>query len=239
MTYVLVAAIVALGAAAQAASGFGLALLAVPLLALLLDAKTAVVTTGVVSLGLQLTVALRDHGSIRRSTIVTMTIAALIGMPVGLLILERVDDRTLTIAIGVTVLAFTLLLARGTPVPAGTATDAAAGFPSGLISTSTGTSGPPLVIALHAREMTPVRFRATLAAQFLIQGTISVVAFALVGRITTEVGLLALAGVPGLALGWLVGNRVFAKLDHDRFRRVVLAMLALSGVASLLGALAD
>jgi uncharacterized membrane protein YfcA len=239
MTYVLAALIVALGAAAQAASGFGFALLAVPLLALLLGAKTAVVTTGVMSLGLQLTIALRDHGSIRRPTVVTMTIAALAGMPVGLFILERVDDRTLTIAIAVTVLMFTLLLARGALVPAGTATDAAAGFTSGLISTSTGTSGPPLVIALHAREMTPVTFRATLAAQFLIQGTISVVAFALVGRITGEVGLLALAGVPGLALGWLAGNRVFARLDHDRFRRVVLAMLAVSGLASLLGALAD
>jgi uncharacterized membrane protein YfcA len=238
MTYLLVALIVALGAAAQAASGFGFALLAVPLLALLLGAKTAVVTTGVVSLGLQLTMALRDHGSIRRPTVVTMTIAALAGMPLGLFVLENVDERTLTLAIAVTVLAFTGLLARGVRVPAGIATDAAAGFTSGIISTSTGTSGPPLVIALHAREMTPLTFRATLAAQFLIQGTISVVAFAVVGRITDEVGLLALAGIPGLALGWFAGNRVFARLDPDRFRRVVLVMLALSGVASLLGALA-
>jgi uncharacterized membrane protein YfcA len=239
VTYLLVALIVALGAAAQAASGFGFALLAVPLLALLLGAKTAVVTAGVVSLGLQLTMALRDHGSIRRPTVVTMTIAALAGMPLGLFILERVEDRTLTIAIAVTVLIFTLLLARGARVPAGTAIDAAAGFTSGIISTSTGTSGPPLVIALHAREMTPLMFRATLAAQFLIQGTISVVAFALVGRITAEVGRLALAGLPGLALGWLAGDRIFARLDHDRFRRVVLVMLAISGLASFLGAVAD
>jgi uncharacterized membrane protein YfcA len=239
VTFLLVALIVALGAAAQAASGFGFALLAVPLLALILGAKTAVVTAGVVSLGLQLTMALRDHGSIRRPTVVTMTIAALAGMPLGLFILERVEDRTLTIAIAATVLTFTLLLARGARVPAGTAIDAAAGFTSGIISTSTGTSGPPLVIALHAREMTPLTFRATLAAQFLIQGTISVVAFALVGRITVEVGRLALAGLPGLALGWLAGDRIFARLDHDRFRRVVLVMLAISGLASFLGAVAD
>ena len=38
--------------------------------------------------------------------------------------------------------------------------------------------------------MRPVAFRATLAALFLIQGTTSVVAFALVGRLTAEVGRL-------------------------------------------------
>lgn len=231
--------VVALGAAAQAASGFGFALLAVPLLAVLVGAKTAVVTTAVVSLGLQLTMALRDHTAIRRPTIVTMTIAALVGMPLGLLVLDRVDEQTLTVAIAVTVLGFTLLLARGVRVPAGVTTDAVAGFASGTISTSTGTSGPPLVIALHARRLTPVAFRATLAAQFLIQGTISVVAFALVGRVTAEVARLTLAGLPGLAIGWLAGQYVFSRLEPQRFRRVVLAMLAISALVSLVGALAD
>jgi uncharacterized protein len=239
MTYVLAGLIVALGAAAQAASGFGFALLAVPLLAILVGAKTAVVMTAVVSLGLQLTMALRDHAAIRRPTIVTMTIAALVGMPLGLLVLDHVNEQTLTVAIAVTVLGFTLLLARSVRVPAGVTTDAVAGFASGTISTSTGTSGPPLVIALHAREMVPVAFRATLAAQFLIQGTISVVAFALVGRVTSEIGRLTLASLPGLAVGWLTGQYVFSRLDPGRFRRVVLAMLAISALASLLGAVAD
>jgi uncharacterized membrane protein YfcA len=168
-----------------------------------------------------------------------MTVAALAGMPLGLFILERANDRALTVAIAISVLAFTLLLAREAIVPAGTPTDAAAGFVSGMISTSTGTSGPPLVIALHAREMTPRSFRATLAAQFLIQGAVSVAAFAVVGRLTPEVGRLSLAALPGLAIGWLAGDRIFARLDNDRFRRVVLAMLAASGLASLVGALVD
>ena len=214
-------------------------MLAVPLLALLVGAKTAVVTTGVVSIALQLTMALRDHTAIRRPTVVTATIAGIAGMPLGLLVLDHVDDRSLTIAIAVTVLGFTLALARGVRVPAGVVTDAAAGFASGTLSTSTGTSGPPLVIALHAREMAPVEFRTTLAAQFLIQGAISAIAFALAGRVTGEVGRLTLVGLPGLAIGWLIGQTIFARLDQGRFRRLVLVMLALSGLASLVGALAE
>jgi hypothetical protein len=239
VTYVLVALVMALSAAAQAASGFGYALLAVPLLALLMNAKTAVVTTGVVGLFLQSTMALRDHRSIQRASIVAASIGAFVGMPIGLLILDRVDERTLTVAIALTVLGFTAALASGMRVPPGTGTDTVAGLASGTLSTSTGTSGPPLVIAFHAREMTPVAFRATLAAQFLIQGAASVVAFAVAGRVTAEVGWLALAGIPGLALGWMLGQRVFTRLDQPRFRQLVLAMLALSGLASLIGALAE
>jgi uncharacterized membrane protein YfcA len=239
MTYVLVALVVGLGAAAQAASGFGFALLAVPLLALLVGAKTAVVTTGVVGLALQFAMTLRSHTAVRRPTVVAATLAGLAGMPIGLLILDRADERTLTVVIAATVLAFTLALARGVRVPVGAATDAVAGFASGTLATSTGTSGGPLVIALHAREMPPVAFRATLAAQFTIQGAISVIAFALAGRITGEIGRLALAGLPALALGWLAGERIFARLDHDRFRRVVLVMLALSALAAVVGALAE
>lgn len=239
MTYVLVALVVGLGAAAQSASGFGFALLTVPLLALLLGAKTAVVTTAVVAVALQVAMTTRDHDAIHRPTVAAATAGALAGMPLGLLILDRVDERALTVAIAITVLLFTVALARGIGAPAGTATDAVAGFASGTLSTSTGTSGPPLVIAMHARELPPIAFRATLAAQFLIQGTISVIAFALTGRVTGEIGLLALAGLPGLGLGWLAGQRIFARLDQDRFRRVVLAMLALSALASLAGALLD
>jgi uncharacterized protein len=63
------------------------------------------------------------------------------------------------------------------------------------------------------------------------------VAFALVGRVTAEVGRLTLAGLPGLALGWLLGQRIFTRLDPTRFRRLVLTVLALSALAALVGAL--
>lgn len=79
------------------------------------------------------------------------------------------------------------------------------------ISTSRGTNGQPLVIALHGTGLSPVAFRATLAMAFLIQGTMS--------------------------LGWLAGQRLFGHLDPERFGRVVLVMLACSGVLTLVSAL--
>ena len=51
-----------------------------------------------------------------------------------------------------------------------------AGFTGGILSTSTGTSGPPIVIALSAKQLEPAVFRATISAIFLVQGSAALVA---------------------------------------------------------------
>jgi uncharacterized protein len=158
-------------------------------------------------------------------------------MPLGLLVLVLADDRFLTFAIAVAVIAFSLLLWRGARVPAGRGTDVAAGFTAGILSTSTGTSGPPIVIALSAKQLEPAVFRATISAIFLVQGAAALVAFALGGQITRDAVAVALAGLPGVIVGSIVGERGFRRLDTPTFRRVVLGMLFVSGVVALFGAL--
>jgi uncharacterized membrane protein YfcA len=229
----LIAAVFALAATAQAASGFGFALLAVPLLSLLVDTKAGVVGVSIVGLGLAAVMAARDRGHVDFSTVRLVVVAALVGMPLGLLIIGRADDATLSILIGIVVLCFTLLLWRGMKVPDRPASALGAGLASGLLSTSTGTSGPPLVIALHGRGLSPVVFRATLAMTFLVQGTLSLLGFAVTGHVTRDAVLVAAVGVPGTAAGWSAGQRIFERLNHERFRGVVLALLAFSGALTL------
>jgi uncharacterized protein len=232
-----IAAIFALAAAAQAASGFGFALLAVPLLSFLVDAKAGVVGASVVGLGLVALMAARDHRHADRRAVGRAVTAAIVGMPLGLLIIGRVDDASLRTLIAAVVLCFTVLLWRGLRLPDRPLTDVGAGLVSGVLSTSTGTSGPPLVIAFHGKGLSPVVFRATLAMAFLIQGTVSLGGFAVTGHLTHDALVVAAAGVPGTALGWLAGQRLFERLDPERFGRVVLVMLACSGVLTLVSAL--
>jgi uncharacterized membrane protein YfcA len=160
-------------------------------------------------------------------------------MPLGLLVLERADERTLTLCIAVAVIAFALLLWRGLRLPERPATDAVAGFTAGILSTSTGTSGPPIVIALSTKDLLPAQFRSTISTIFLIQGAVSLIGFAAVGRITSDALSVALAAIPGVVVGSIVGERGFRRLDRERFRRVVLAMLLISGVVALIAALAS
>ena len=229
--------VVALAAAAQAVSGFGFALIGTPLVAVLVGPKEAVVGLTMIGLVLVAQLSLRGRGHVDRSTVLVVTVAAIAGMPLGLLVLTHADDRVLTVAIAVAVIGFSLLLWRGARVPAGRGTDVAAGFTAGILSTSTGTSGPPIVIALSSKQLEPAVFRATISAIFLVQGAAALVAFALGGHFTRDSVLVALAGLPGVIVGSLVGERGFRRLDAPTFHRVVLGMLFLSGVVALFGAL--
>ncbi len=229
--------VVAIAAAAQAVSGFGFALIGTPLVAVLVGPKEAVVGLTMIGLVLVAQLSLRGRGHVDRPTVGVVTAAAIVGMPLGLVVLLLADDRVLTVVIAIAVIAFSLLLWRGARVPPGRGTDATAGFTAGILSTSTGTSGPPIVIALSSKGMQPAVFRATISAIFLVQGAAALVAFALGGQITRDAVLVALAGLPGVIVGSLVGERGFRRLDAPTFSRLVLGMLFLSGLVALFGAL--
>jgi hypothetical protein len=115
--------------------------------------------------------------------------------------------------------------------------DATAGFTAGILSTSTGTSGPPIVIALAGKRMGPSEFRSTISAIFLIQSCVALAFFALTRQVTADAAFVALAGLPGVLLGSFSGERWFRRLDRVAFRKVVLAMLLISGLVALVGAL--
>jgi uncharacterized protein len=228
---------VALSSAAQAVSGFGFALIGTPLVALLVGPKEAVVGLTMIGIVLVAQLALRSRGHVERPVVLVVTAAAVLGMPFGLLVLERADDRTLTAIIAVVVIAFAILLWRGLRLSPNRITDGVAGFVAGVLSTSTSTSGPPIVIALSGKDLTPSAFRGTISAIFLVQGSVAMLAFALGGQITSGAFGVAAAGLPGLILGAYVGEHGFRRLDAETFRRIVFAMLLLSGVVSLVGAL--
>ena len=221
----------------QAASGFGFSLIAVPVITVLVSAKSAVVGADVLAFALIVWLAVSQRRHVDQGVFRTATIAACIGVPIGLLTFTRANDRTLAIAIAVVVIALTVILISGFTLRSRTAYVAAAGFVSGVLVSTTGTNGPPLVLALHARDMPAAQFRATLAAAFAIQDLAAIGGFVVTNQFTTTVGAVVLAGLPGLAAGSLVGNRVFSAFDQTTFRRFVLGLLLVSGGLSLVVAL--
>jgi hypothetical protein len=56
-------------------------------------------------------------------------------------------------------------------------------------------------------------------------------AFGGIGLVTPETGRLFLIGLPALVAGTLLGWSLYGKLDELGFRKVVLVLLLLSGLA--------
>jgi len=109
-----------------------------------------------------------------------------------------------------------------------------AGLAGGTVSALFGTGGPPYVIYLNHRLRDKGELRATFSALFLIEGGARIVVFLLAGLLLDRSILLAiLAGLPLVALGLWLGNRVHVGLSAAQMQRLLGLLLVVSG-ASLL-----
>jgi uncharacterized membrane protein YfcA len=107
------------------------------------------------------------------------------------------------------------------------------GVISGFLLTSTSTNGPPLVFAMQARKSDPQVFRSTLNIVFLVSGVYGLVLFAAFGEIALADCWIALALLPSMIVGVYAGRFIRNRVDPDRFRLLVLVLLAVAGLSSL------
>jgi hypothetical protein len=230
--------VVAAGALVQSVAGFGFALLAVPLASLVVAPGRAVVVVSLANLVSSMRVSAASPRRIDRAVAARLLAGALMGMPIGLYVLEVVGDRTLRLVIGVVVALIALTIASGVEFPSGAwRADLTAGLISGVLTTSTGTNGPPLVIRLRARGMDLPVLRATLGVVFAVSGAAAVTLFAWRGQIHRDQLKVAVLSVPAqLGVGW-AGDRVAAHLGPARFARVVIVALLASAVAAVVSGL--
>ncbi|WP_067439569.1 sulfite exporter TauE/SafE family protein [Nocardioides jensenii] len=228
------AAIFALGAIAQAVSGFGGAMLAIPLLLLLVDAPTAIAAATGVSLLMSARAWRQEREHVEVPLVRRLVVAGLLGMPLGLLALLVVDERLLTVTIGVLVLITVALTALRVRLPASAPAQWIGGVLSGALLTSTGMNGPPLVIAVTGAELPARRARGTLQAVFAAQDLVAVVLFVVAGVLSRDAVLLIAAGCLGIPLGWSIGDRIFHRLSEAAFRRIVLTGLVAVALTAFL-----
>jgi uncharacterized membrane protein YfcA len=144
----------------------------------------------------------------------------------------------LKLLIAVSVILFTLLIMRGLRIHGGGHPgDLATGFVSGILNTSTSMSGPPIVLYLQGKGLTPATFRSTTNAFFLVTAVGAVGLLFASGSVKPWVLGAFLLAMPAAEGGRMLGNRLFDRIDEARFRRLVYAILLLSATVALLSAL--
>jgi uncharacterized membrane protein YfcA len=235
--YVAIGLAVLVSAGVQGTTGFGFALLSVPLMSLFIEPEQAVVISA--SLGL-LTSSVqawseRHHGD--RPTIIRMLIGAAIGSPFGLLVFIVASPSQLRFILAGVIVVFLILNLRGLRLKqGGRAVDLGAGVISGVLNTSLSTNGPPLVMALHARHLSAQQFRGTLAAVFAGSGLLTVLLFAGAGKYSGDIALALVISLPTLAVGYLIAARFRQRIRPDHFRNVVTWLLFATAVLATLSA---
>jgi uncharacterized membrane protein YfcA len=237
----LAALAVAAGAALQSATGFGFSLIAAPLVFAAVEPAQAVGLMILLGTGVNLLTLAgerrRPEPELRESAAILA--AALPGAVLGVAVLRALDPVALQFAVtaGVigTLAARRLAAGRHTPFWGAPV----AGLFAGGLTTSTTTAGPPLLVYLLGRDLTPERLRDTLPMCFLGLSVVGVAALLVTrthGAMPTVTQIAVL--VPVVVAAHIAGRPLFRLLARSgSFDRVVTAVLLASVVAGLVTAL--
>lgn len=227
-------AAVLVGALVQGAAGFGLGLLASPVVALV-DPGLVPVALLVVTAALPLLTVWRERSAVHWGGVGWAMVGRLPGTAVGVWAVARLAPSALGAAVAVTVLAAVgASLVRWRPRPTAPAL-VVGGFASGVFGTATSVGGPP--VALLYQGSSGPQVRATLGTFFFAGIVVSLAALALTGQVESGDVLAGVLLLPAMALGFALSGPLRRVVDRGRTRPVVLGLSAVSALVLLLRAL--
>jgi len=216
-------------------TGFGSAVVGVPILAQFVPLTFAVPLVMLLDLVSTLAVGALNWRLVSRGELLRLVPFMAVGIYIGVTLLVNVEPRWLLMALGIFVLANALWnLARRAPAePVSGWWSAPAGVAGGVFSALFGTGGPIYTTYL-ARRVDASAFRATTVTIILMSGLIRLATFAGNGLLF-QAGLIAawLWFLPVCALGVFLGSRLHARLPPAKVKQALFLLLAVSGVAVL------
>jgi uncharacterized membrane protein YfcA len=171
-----------------------------------------------------------------------LVIGGQVGIPIGVELLRWLPASTMRVAIGVVLIAFSLnaLLRPKLPpmVKAGAMADGSAGVASGLVGGATGLAGIVPTIWAGLRGWNKDEQRAVFQPVAVTIFIGCALWFGGTGSFDRDTLWLFAIGLPALLIGNWAGLKVYGRLDEAAFRKIVLILLLVSGVALVVPSMA-
>ncbi|MCB2180976.1 MAG: sulfite exporter TauE/SafE family protein [Desulfobulbaceae bacterium] len=219
----------------QGVSGFGSALVAMPLLLFFMDAHTAVplcMLNGLIITSF-LSLQLRRHVDWQKIT--PLLFGCMPGIYVGARFLKEADSNLIKLLLGVMLVGYSLyslfLKPRTRKIRA--LWPYAAGFGTGVIGSAFSAGGPPTIIYVTLTSWEKDDIKATLSVFFFITGIFMASAHAVTGLTTrTVLGYFSLSALFVLLGVWL-GSIFYGRIRRETYLRVILSLLVVMGVVMI------
>lgn len=232
---VLALLVVFIASLARSTFGFGDALIAMPLLTILVGIQAAAPWIAILSVTLAGLIVLRDWRRIRLAGAWRLVVSSCLGIPIGLYFLVAIPENVVKSVLAVVIIAFaSYCLIR--PDQWTLKTDRTSflfGFAAGILGGAYNTQGPPMVIFGTLRRWSAEQFRATLQGVFLPTSVLIVAGHAWQQRVTGEVARLYLFSLPLVAFALPLGRWINRRAIAARFVRWVHVLLIVIGVSLL------
>jgi len=216
-------------------AGFGVGLVAMSVLPFVMAPAAAVVLLTLYAFVFSVVIFVSVRHDFMPGAIAWLLLGTVLGTPLGVYVLAVAPASVVNRLIGATLVVVVALEFAG-KMPRrleGRHWQIGAGVLSGLTGGAVGLPGPPFIIYAATQPWSPRAFKANIQAFFVVNQGVILVGYWMAGLLTREVARLTVIYVVPAVAGIALGMSLFNRVDPVRFRRIVFALLAVSGVMLL------
>src|SRR6266581_3527833 len=208
----------------QGLTGFGSALVTIPLATFFVPLPFALAVFAVVDFANGLRLGLENPRKALLGDVARMVPLMIVGIVTGTTLLVNLPRNASLVALGAFVLGYAIysLARRGAPAVVSRNWAFLAGFCGGLSGTLFGAGGPPYAIYLSHRPLTKEQFRATMTLTTIFS----------IGLLAQDgVWLTAAAAIPAGLFAVYLASRIFRVISREMVMRAVGILLLASGAS--------
>ncbi len=238
LTFALVSLIFFMAGFIQGLSGFGSALLAMPLLTIFIDVKVAVPLCILNSFLITSYLSFKLKNYMEMKKILPLFAGSLPGIYLGISFLKSMDADLLKVLLGLMIVSYCLymLIFRPTPRKIHSAWAYIAGFATGFIGSAFSAGGPPTIIYTTLTGWSKNHIKATLTGFFLIGNIIIIIGHAATGITNALVLKYMLISSGFVLLGVYMGSLVYDRTDTRSYLNIILITLTALGIMMIVSA---
>lgn len=233
-TLILFIAMILCASILQTSTGFGFSIMATPFLLLLYPPKEAIQINLILSLVISLALIVKIRRDIDISLVKRFVVGSMPGLFLGILIFTLIDMSFLKVVISLVIILLTVLLIMKFRIRQSTPRDFLAGGLSGVLTTSIGMPGPPLLLYFSGTGTKKEKLRGTTLAFYLFIYLVSLGIQVAVAGTTLTVWESSLQALPVVAVGLITGQALFSKINQRLFQIVTCVLLLFTGIYLLI-----
>ncbi|CAN5863739.1 sulfite exporter TauE/SafE family protein [soil metagenome] len=217
-------------------AGFGAAMIMTPILSALYGPAIGIVLCLLLEIAVALPVVPGVLALVDWRRVGLLLVGALVGVPLGNIVLTLADPEPMRWAISGIVLGAVLLLASGWRYAGRprAPTTLAAGVSSGFLNGLAGMAGPPIAFYYLAGEETVTRVRANLTTYFVFVDLMAIAIFISRDLVKWDTAILGLCLAPAVMLGGVLGGKLFPLASESFYRRLALVLLVGVAIGALI-----
>ena len=225
--YSIVAGTILLASALQASIGFGIGLLAAPIIALV-DPRLIPGTLIMIATVVTLMVVVREREEIDLHGTGWALVGRVPGTIAGALLLAMLPERALSILLAAVVLVGVALTSFGWIPEPRRRNVVLAGATSGVLGTATSIGGPPMALIWQGKS--GARLRGTMSGFFLVGSVMSIAALAATGAVDGHTFWAFAVLIPAAVAGYALSRGINRFLDPTRLRWLAIGVSTLGAV---------